>query len=65
MYNICFIAVIFPNSLKIAEIIPIYKKGSSCKSINYRPILILLQFDKILKKLISNRLYKFLTKKIS
>ena len=54
---------VFPNSLKIAEIIPIYKKGDPCESTNYCPISILSQLDKILEKFIYNRLYKFLKKK--
>ena len=47
--NIYFRTKIFSKSLKIVEIIPIYKKIDSCESTNYRPISILSQFHKILK----------------
>ena len=50
---------IFPDCMKIAKIIPIYKKGSKHDLGNYRPISILPFFSKILEKCIHNRLYNF------
>ena len=52
------------NSLKIAEIIPIHKKGDPSRLTNFCLVSILSQSDKILEKLTNNRPYKFLTKKI-
>ena len=52
---------IVPDSLKLAKVIPIHKKGEKNCLNNYRPISILPTFSKILEKIIHKRLYKFLT----
>ena len=41
---------------------PIFKKGDSNQASNYRPISLLLQFSKVLEKLIYNRLHCYLEK---
>ena len=46
--------------LKIAEVIPIFKKGDPSKTTSYRPISILSQFNKIFEKLLYTRLYSYL-----
>ena len=43
---------IFPRSCKIARTAPILKSGAKDKASNYRPILILTCFSKIIEKLI-------------
>ena len=50
------------NSLKIAEVIPVFKKGDSNLFTNYRPISILSQISKIFGKLIYNRINDYLEK---
>ena len=50
----------YPDILKIAKTIPIYKKGSKLGVSNYRPISLLSNLNKILEKLMFNRVYKFL-----
>lgn len=53
---------IWPNSLKAAEVIPVYKTGSkSCPS-NYRPISLVSNIAKIFEKILHNRIYDFVTK---
>ena len=52
---------IFPDSLKIGKISPIYKKGNSEHFENYRPVSTLPIFGKIFEKVIYKRLYSFLT----
>jgi hypothetical protein len=49
-----------PSQLKIAKVIPIFKSGDHSVLDNYRPILLLSNFSKILEKLVSNRLTKFI-----
>ena len=51
---------VFPDSLKIAKVIPIHKKESKLIVSNYQPISILSNLDKILKKLMHSRVAKFL-----
>ena len=54
--------VFFPDNLKIGKVNPLYKKDSAENPSNYRPISVLSVFSKITKKLMHNRLYKFLEK---
>ena len=50
----------FPNTMKLAEVIPLYKGKSRELGSNYRPISLLITLSKILEKLIYNRVYGFL-----
>ena len=52
---------IFPDSLKIGRISPIYKKDDPELLENYRPVSTLPIFSKIYEKVIYERLYNFLT----
>ena len=63
LFNQSFSAGIFPSILKTSKIIRIYKKGSKLKCSNYIPISLLYNIDKILERLMYNRLYNFLEKK--
>jgi retron-type reverse transcriptase len=60
IYNLSFLSGAVPNKLKVAKVIPIYKKGDPTHPENYRPISLLNIFDKILEKLMYSRLYKHL-----
>ena len=51
---------IFPEKLKIAKVIPIFKKGDTSKNTNYRPISLLSIFSKICEMLMHQCLYNFL-----
>ena len=53
---------IFPNHLKLANVIPVYKEDSQFSLSNYRPISLLSVFNKRLEKLVSKRLLDFLEK---
>ena len=62
LFNFTFLLGIFPASLKIAKIVPIYKSGDKSDVSNYRPISILSPISKILEKLIHVRSNNFFNK---
>ena len=47
--------------MKLAKVIPVFKKGQTDLVSNYRPISLLSIFDKLLEKIIYTRLSDFLT----
>jgi hypothetical protein len=51
---------IFPGRLKFSEVKLLYKKGNSSDFSNYRPILLLTSFSKVIEKLIYKRLHHYL-----
>ena len=60
IFNVCMKDGYFPNELKIAKVIPLYKhKGSISEICNYRPISMLSVFSKIFEKLIHKELMSF------
>ena len=60
--NASFQQGLFPDKMKTAKILPLFKSGSKKEFTNYRPVLILPQFSKILEKLFVKRLDKFINK---
>lgn len=60
--NLSFQTGTFPNQMKIAKVIPMYKNGNKHHFTNYRPVSLLPQFSKILEKLFNSRLDSFLEK---
>ena len=53
---------IFPSLLKIAKVIPIYKKGSPCDVGNYRPISILPVISKVFESIVNHQLVIYFEK---
>ena len=51
---------VYPNSLKLAKVIPIFKEGSILEVNNYRPVSLLPTLSKIIEKLMHTRLFSFL-----
>ena len=60
--NVSFDKGHVPDELKIANVEPIFKKGDATLIKNYKPISILPVFSKIFKRLIYNRLNKYIVK---
>jgi hypothetical protein len=52
-----------PDDLKIAKVIPIFKKGIKTSIKNYRPISILSCFSKIVEKVVKQQLIDFIEEK--
>jgi hypothetical protein len=52
----------FPDSMKVAKVIPLYKSGDVMSISNYRPVSILPLFSKILERLMYNRLLSFINR---
>ena len=51
-----------PDSMKIAKVIPLFKKGDKLEISNYRPISLLPSFAKLLERIIYVRMIAFLKK---
>jgi hypothetical protein len=52
---------IFPDRLKIARVIPIFKMNDNTILDNYRPISLLPAISKIIEKIVFNQLYEYFT----
>ena len=62
LFNWSFSDGIFPQSMKLAVVTPIFKNGDPHDVTNYRPISILPNFSKILEKLVNIRLNAHINK---
>ena len=60
--NQCIETAIWPEALKTAEIVPIYKGGDKLKMGNYRPISLISNVAKVFEKMLHNRIYNFILK---
>ena len=63
IFNISLQTRVFPDGVKIARIIPLFKNGNINDFTNYRPISLLSQFSKILEKIFHNRMMSFIEEK--
>ena len=57
--NQSLITGIFPNSLKIAKVIPLFKKDNRELMDNYRPVSLLNAFSKVFERAAYNQLYSY------
>ena len=60
--NLSFRDGIFPDKMKLAKVIPLFKSGDKGSFNNYRPVSLLSQFSKIIEKLFDVRLQSFIDK---
>ena len=58
--NMSLASGVFPEQMKIAKVVPLFKAGDKGSFNNYRPVSLLPQFSKILEKIFLNRLDSFL-----
>ena len=59
--NLSLATGVFPEKMKHADVVPLYKNKNRKEVTNYRPISLLLTLSKILEKVMYTRTYKFLT----
>ena len=59
LVNLSLRAAVFPDSLKIAKVLPVYKKGDKNDYGNYRPISLLPAFSKIFERVMYNQINNF------
>lgn len=59
--NISFSEGIFPEALKLAKIIPVFKKGCHESMENYRPISLISSFSKIIESTVNSFLLTYLS----
>ena len=57
--NQSLITGIFPDTLKVAKVIPLYKKEDRCIVGNYRPVSLLNALSKVFERAAYNQLYSY------
>ena len=62
IFNLSFSTGVFSSGFKIAKVMPIHKRETKLKCSNYRPISLLSNIDKILEKLMHNKIFEFFEK---
>jgi hypothetical protein len=61
LINTCLSTSQFPPELKVAKVIPIFKKGCKTELGNYRPISILPSFSKVYERIMYQQMIHFLS----
>src|SRR5699024_6157863 len=59
LVNLCIMTNTFPDCLKKALVVPVFKKGDANDVVNYRPIALLPIFSKKLEKVLSIQLTNY------
>ena len=57
--NQLFLTGIFPDRLKLAKVLPLFKKGDQNSVDNYRPISLLPAISKIFERIVFCQLYDY------
>ena len=60
IFNLSMMEGIFPEKMKLAEVVPLYKSKERFLMNNYRPISLLITISKLLEKVIYKQTYSFL-----
>ena len=64
LMNRSFEEGIFPDIWKIANVIPIFKKGDKSQPSNYRPVALLSCIGKLQERIVFKNMYNFLLETI-
>lgn len=64
LISVIFTTGIYPSAFKLAVVSPIHKSGSKSCVDNYRPISVLPVLNKIVERVIYNRLFNFVSDKL-
>ena len=59
MNQIIILTNIFPDKLKLAKIIPLFKKGDPTIFSNYRPISLLPVISKVFERILHDQIFTF------
>ena len=51
----------FPENLKLADIIPVFKKKNTLHKVNYRPVSVLPSISKVFEKLMQKQLSGYIS----
>ena len=62
LFNQCVESGHFPQGLKVAKVIPLFKGGLKESLENYRPISLLNSLSKTFERILINRMYNFANK---
>ena len=60
IFNLSLANGVFPDDMKLADAVPLFKGGNNVLLMNYRPISLLPTISKLLEKIMYNRTYEFL-----
>ena len=60
IFNLSMLEGVFPEKMKLAEVVPLYKSKEKYLANIYRPISLLITISKLLEKVIYKRTYSFL-----
>ena len=58
LFNTSLVTSQFPDSWKLARVIPIFKEGDKTEKSNYRPISVLPVISRLFERLVANQLYQ-------
>ena len=59
LFNLCLINNRFPNTWKMANVLPLYKKDGKDQCSNYRPVSVLPIVSKLFERIIFKNVYNF------
>ena len=62
IFNLSIAQGVFPDELKVARVVPIYKSQDQKVLNNYRPVSVLPVFSKVLEQIMFNRVQSFIDK---